>query len=73
MGTAWRLAQTFVHEDFICFTRAQCDGSWDLHLYAFKRMLPFLFMYSHVNYAICVTVYLADMAVLPSEVLHEFQ
>ena len=27
----------------LCFTRAQRDGSWDLHLYAFKRMLPFLF------------------------------
>ena len=35
----------------LCFTRAQRDGSWDLQLYAFKRMLPFLFRYDHVNYA----------------------
>ena len=35
----------------LCFTRAQRDGSWDLHLYAFKRMLPFLLRYDHVNYA----------------------
>ena len=73
MVTVWRLTQTFVHEDFLCVTRAQRDGSWDLHLYYFKRMLPFLFRYDHVNYAIWVTVYLADMLVLPPEVLHEFQ
>ena len=57
----------------LCFTRAQRDGSWDLHLYAFKRMLSFLFRYGHVNYARWVTVYLADMSVLLPEVLHEFQ
>ena len=57
----------------LCFTRAKHDGSWDLHLYAFQRMLPFLFRYDHVNYAIWVTVYLAEMSVLPPEVLHEFQ
>ena len=57
----------------LCFTRAQRDGSWDLHLYAFKRMLPFLFRYNHVNYARWGTVYLTYMSVLPPEVLHEFQ
>ena len=36
-------------------------------------MLTFLFRYNHVNYAIWGTVYLADMSVLPPEVLHEFQ
>ena len=38
-------------------------------------MLQFLFRYDHVNYARCVTVYLAEMSVLPPEVLHvdEFQ
>jgi len=35
----------------LCFTRAQRDGSWDLHLYTFKRMLPFFFRYDHVNYS----------------------
>ena len=57
----------------LCFTRAQRDGSWDLHLYAFKRMLPFLFRYDHVNYARWGNVYLAEMSVLLPEVLHEFQ
>ena len=63
----------FVHEDLLCFTRAQRDGSWDLHLYAFKRMLPFIFRYDHVNYARWVTVYLADKSVLPPEFLHDIQ
>ena len=39
-------------------------------------MLPFLFRYDHVNYARWGTVgglYLAEMSVLPPEVLHEFQ
>ena len=36
-------------------------------------MLPFIFRYEHINYARWVTVYLADMSVLPSEVLHELQ
>ena len=52
----------------LCFTRAQRDGSWDLHLYAFKRVLPSLFRYDHVNYTIWGTVYVADMSVLPPEV-----
>ena len=56
----------------LCFTRAQRDGSWDLHLYAFKRMLPFLFRYDHDKYASWYTVYQAEMSVLPPEVLHEF-
>ena len=45
----------------LCFTRAQRDGSRDFHLYTFKRMLPFLFRYDHVNYARWVTVYMAEM------------
>ncbi len=36
-------------------------------------MLPFLFRYDHVNYARWGTVYLAEMSVLPPDVLHEFQ
>ena len=57
----------------LCSIRAQRDGSWDLHLYTFKRLLPFLFRYDHVNYARWDNVYLAEMSVLPPEVLHEFQ
>ena len=57
----------------ICFTGAQGGGSWDIHLYAFKRMLPFLFRYDHVNYVRWGTLYLAEMSVLPPEVPNEFQ
>ena len=57
----------------LCFTRAQRDGSWDIHLYYFKRMLPFLFRCDHVNYDSWGTVYLGEMSVLPPKLLHEFQ
>ena len=57
----------------LCFTRAQHGGLWDLHLYAFKRMLPFFFRYDHINFARWGSVYLAEMSDLPQEVLHEFQ
>ena len=55
------------------FTRAQRDGSWELHLYAFLHILPFFFRYDHVNYARWGTVYLAEMAQLPPDILREFQ
>ena len=57
----------------LCLTRAQCDGLWDMHLYAFKWMLPFFFWYDHINYARWGSVYLAEMSYLPQEVLHDFQ
>ena len=57
----------------LSFTRAQRDGLWNLHLYSFKRMLPYFFRYDHVNYARWGTVYLAEMSTLPPEVLLEFQ
>ena len=47
--------------------------AWDVHVYAFKRMLPFLFMYDHANYARWSTANLAEMTVLTPEILHEFQ
>lgn len=56
-----------------CFIRAQCDGIWDLHMYAFQRMLPFFVRYDHTLYARWGTVYLTDMNHLPSAVLREFQ
>ena len=55
------------------FIRAQRDGSWDLYLYACRRMLPFFFRYDHIKYAKWGTVYLAEMAKLPQVVLREFQ
>ena len=57
----------------LSFTRAQRDGLWNLHLYYFKRMLPYFFRNDHVNYARWDTVYLAEMLTLPPEVLLEFQ
>ena len=57
----------------LSFTRAQHDGLWDLHLYSFKRMLPYFFTYDHVSYATWGTVYTFEMSTLPPEVLLEFQ
>ena len=57
----------------LMFIRAQRDGLWDLHLYAFRRMLPFYFRYDHTHYARWGTVYLSEMNRLPQEVLQEFQ
>ena len=53
--------------------RAQRDGIWDLHLDAFRQMLPYFFRYDHHNYARWGTVYLAEMHMLPAEVESEFQ
>lgn len=36
-------------------------------------MAPVFFRYDHTNYARWGTVYLAEMSVLPKEVLEEFQ
>ncbi len=57
----------------LMFTRAQREGNWDLHVYSFKRMLPFFVHYNHTNYSRWGTVYIAEMAKLPQEVLTEFQ
>ncbi|KAK5894620.1 hypothetical protein CesoFtcFv8_011294 [Champsocephalus esox] len=57
----------------LCFIRVQRDGLWDLHLYAFKRMLTFFFRYVHINNARWGTVYLAEISALPPEILLEFQ
>lgn len=56
----------------LMFTRAQREGNWELHMYSFKRMLPFFFQYNHTNYARWGTVYIAEMANLPEEVASEF-
>ena len=44
-----------------------------LHMYVFSQMLPSFFRYDHINYARWGSVYLAEMSVLPPEVLQEFQ
>jgi len=41
-GKFWWNYMTMVRI-LLCFTRTRHDGSWDIHLYAFKRVLPFHF------------------------------
>jgi len=57
----------------LLFTRAQRDGNWEVHLYAFQSMLPLFMRYDHTNYAQWGTIYVNEMHQLPPEVLHEFQ
>ena len=56
----------------LMFTRAQRDGDWELHLYAFQSMLPLFMRYDHINYARWGTIYVKDMHELPDIVLQEF-
>ena len=55
----------------LLFTRASRGGLWELHLSTFKRMLPYFCRYDHINYAKRGTVYLAEMNMLPQQVLSE--
>ena len=57
----------------LMFVRAQRDGVWDLHIFAFRRMLPYFFRYDHTHYARWGAIYLKEMNHLPPEVLQEFQ
>ena len=47
----------------------EIDGIWDLYLYSFRKMLPYMFRYDHFNYARWGSVYLAEMNNLPPEIL----
>ena len=62
--------------DMVCilllFIRAQREGIWDPHLYAFQKMLPFFHNYDHTNYARWGPVYLAKMKQLPQQVQIKF-
>ena len=55
------------------FTRAQREDLWSLHLASFKLMLPYFFTYDRRKYAKWGSVYLAEMNMLPNEVLTEFK
>ena len=55
------------------FTRAHRDGLWELHLSAFRDMLPFFLRYEHTNYARWGCVYLEEMRNLPTDVEEEFK
>ena len=57
----------------LLFTRASWDGLLELHLSTFKRMLTYFFRYDHTNYAKWGTVYLAEINMLPQQVLSEFR
>ena len=57
----------------LMFTRAQREGNWDLHICAFKQMLPYFHIYDHTNYAKWGIIYIAEMNRLPDEVLEEFR
>jgi len=56
------------------FIRAQRDGNWELHLFAFtfRSILPYVMRYNHTNYARWSTIYLNEMHQLPQEVKEEF-
>ena len=56
----------------LLFIRAQREGLWQLHLYAFHKMLPFFHRYDHTNYARWGAVYLEEMTQLPAKVQAEF-
>ena len=56
----------------LLFIRAQREGNWKLHLYAFREMMPYFMRYDHTNYARWGSVYLNEMNQLPPEVEREF-
>ena len=57
----------------LLFIRAQRDGIWKLHIYAFQRMLPLFMRYDHTNYARWGTIYLNEMHQLPAKIQKEFK
>ena len=44
----------------LLFIRAQRDGIWKLHIYAFQDMMPLFMRYDHTNYAWWGTIYLNE-------------
>ena len=55
------------------FIRAEREGDWLLHLYAFKRMIPYFFAAAHWNYAIYILWHIVDVTnLLPEGLLSAF-
>ena len=54
------------------FLRAQRESNWDLHMWAFKQMIPYFHLYNHTNYAHWRLIYVHLMHALPTEVKGEF-
>ena len=55
------------------FTRALCEGDWELYLFSFAEMLPWFAAYDHVNYTRWGVVYLAEMRLLPQTASEVYQ
>ena len=60
----WEEYLTMVHI-LLNYVRSERDGTWDLHLSSVTRMLPYLFAFDRINYSQWISVYLADMRLLP--------
>jgi hypothetical protein len=84
VSTQIKKSQTFAYwEEYIKmielllqYIRAEREGLWELHLSTTAAMLPYFFACGHVIYARWVSVYIADMRLLPAispEVHHEFE
>ena len=56
----WRTYMRMV-ETLLNFIRANRDGNWPLHLDSFAKMLPWMTVYDHTNYARWGTIYLSEM------------
>lgn len=52
--------------------RAERDGLWDLHLVTVSAMLPYFFVYNHINYVRGCVMYVEDMKRLPQKIKTAF-
>jgi len=55
------------------FTRSMRDGIWDLYLWSLSAMLPYLARYDHSNYHKSLTIYIAEMHMLPKAIEDAFR
>ena len=58
------------------FVRAEREGIWQLHLSSLSKMIPWMVMYDHTNYARYGPIYLSDMKQLSTtapDVYNEFE
>ena len=53
-----------MHEVLLLFTRATCQGNWNLHLSSLELMIPYFFVHDLQNYAHLMLVYRAEMHAL---------
>ena len=56
----------------LMLTRSYRNGDWELHLEAFKQMVPYFMKYDHTHYSKWGPIYIAEMSNLPEPVLSEF-